>query len=105
MELTESNAPALFLLDELLHGTNSKDRGIGSVAVLKGFLDRDAMGLVTTHDLSLTEAVGEFGSRAANVHFRDRIEGEKLVFDYRLQPGVVQHSNALALMRAIGLDV
>ena len=66
---------------------------------------RGAIGLVTTHDLALTELVAALGGRAANVHFEDRLEDGEMVFDYRMRAGVVERSNALALMRAVGLDV
>jgi DNA mismatch repair ATPase MutS len=92
--------PALFLLDELLHGTNSHDRKIGAEGIVRALLARGAIGLVTTHDLALADI-----ARARNVHFEDRIEEGKILFDYRLREGVVEHSNALDLMRAIGLDV
>ena len=103
MEMTEGGRPVLFLLDEILHGTNSHDRGIGAAALLKGLVERGAVGLVTTHDLALTDFTED--SKAVNVHFEDHLEGDALVFDYRLKPGVVQKSNALALMRALGLKV
>ena len=61
--------------------------------------------LVTTHDLALADVVPSLGTDAANVHFEDRVEDGRMVFDYRMRPGIVTHSNALALMRAIGLDV
>jgi DNA mismatch repair ATPase MutS len=92
--------PAVFLLDELLHGTNSHDRKIGAEGIVRALLARGAIGLVTTHDLALADIAG-----ARNVHFEDRIEGGKILFDYRLREGVVEHSNALDLMRAVGLDV
>ena len=95
----------LFLLDEILHGTNSHDRRIGADAIVRALVEAGAIGLVTTHDLALTELVAELGGRAANVHFEDRIEDGRMVFDYRMRPGVVERSNALALMRAVGLDV
>ncbi len=92
--------PAIFLLDELLHGTNSHDRKIGAEGIVRALLARGAIGLVTTHDLALADLAG-----ARNVHFEDRIEAGKILFDYRLREGVVEHSNALDLMRAVGLDV
>jgi DNA mismatch repair ATPase MutS len=95
----------LFLLDEVLAGTNSHDRQQGATAVIRGLVDLGAIGLVTTHDLALTGVVSTMGTRAANVHFEDRFGGETLHFDYRLRDGVVQTSNALALMRSVGLDV
>ena len=97
--------PLLFLLDELFAGTNSHDRAVGARAVLRAFLDRGALGLVTTHDLTLTKLAEDRPETVLNVHFEDQLQGEELVFDYRMRPGVVQHSNALALMRAVGLDV
>ena len=95
----------LFLLDEVLNGTNSHDRRIGAAGVLRGLVERGAMGLVTTHDLALVEIADGLGPRAANVHFEDELRDGQLVFDYKLRPGVVQRSNALELMRAVGLEV
>jgi len=95
----------LFLIDELLHGTNSHDRRIGAEAVVRGLVDRGAIGLVTTHDLALASVATAMGSHGANVHFQDVLEDGRLRFDYRMRPGVVEHSNALALMRSVGLDV
>jgi hypothetical protein len=97
--------PMLFLLDEILHGTNSYDRRIGAEGIVRALAGLGAIGLVTTHDLALTELSSMLGTAAVNRHFEDRLEDGKMVFDYRMRPGVVEHSNALALMRAIGLDV
>ncbi len=97
--------PLLFLLDELLSGTNSHDRRLGAEAILRGLLDRGAFGLITTHDLALAEIADRLAPRAVNVHFEDHLENGRLTFDYRMRPGVVQKSNALALMRAVGLEV
>ncbi len=95
----------LFLLDELLAGTNSHDRRIGAEAVVRGLVNRGAIGLVTTHDLALAHIAESLAPRAENVHFEDTLEDGKMRFDYRMRPGVVQKSNALELMRAVGLDV
>jgi hypothetical protein len=97
--------PLLFLLDELFHGTNSHDRLVGASGVLRSLIDRGAVGLITTHDLSLTAIVDTLGARAGNVHFEDSFDGRDMRFDYRVKPGPVTKSNALALMRAVGLDV
>jgi DNA mismatch repair ATPase MutS len=97
--------PLLFLLDELFHGTNSHDRLLGAVGVLRTLLERGAIGLITTHDLALTQIAAGVGPRAVNVHFDDTFEGGEIRFDYRMKPGPVTRSNALALMRAVGLDV
>ena len=103
--MTEEKLPAIFLLDELLSGTNSHDRRIGAEAIVKGLVERGAVGLVTTHDLALTKITEQLGTRAANVHFEDRLENGKMFFDFKMRPGVVERSNALDLMRSIGLDV
>ncbi len=105
VQLTDGPLPVLFLLDEILHGTNSHDRRIGAEGVVKGLIERGAIGLVTTHDLALTNIVSDLDSRAANVHFEDHLEAGKLTFDYLLRPGILQKSNALELMRSVGLEV
>jgi ABC-type multidrug transport system fused ATPase/permease subunit len=104
-EMTNGRLPLLFLLDEILSGTNSHDRRIGAAAVVTGLVDRGAMGLITTHDLALTQIGETLGPRAENVHFEDHLEVGQMRFDYKMRPGVVQRSNALELMRAVGLDV
>ena len=106
LDLTEQPAPVLFLLDEILHGTNSHDRRVGAEALVRGLLDRGAIGLVTTHDLALARIAGDStSSRLRNVHFQDRLENGRIHFDYRLREGTVTRSNALDLMRQVGLDV
>ncbi len=105
VELTRGPLPLLFLLDEIFAGTNSHDRRLGAEAVVTGLVRAGAVGLVTTHDLSLTHIVDRVAPRGANIHFADRFEGGVMKFDYRVHEGVVRHSNALALMRAVGLEV
>ena len=104
-DIAAGPVPLLFLLDELFHGTNSHDRRVGAAGVLRSLLDRNAIGLVTTHDLALTSIADELAPRAANVHFQDWFEDNDIRFDYLMKPGPVTRSNALALMRAVGLDV
>jgi hypothetical protein len=98
-------APVLFLIDEFLHGTNSHDRLIGAEAVVRGLVERGAIGLITTHDLALADIAVTLGERAANVHFEDHIEDGRMVFDYAMRPGVVRKSNAIELMRSVGLEI
>jgi DNA mismatch repair ATPase MutS len=105
VDLSRGPIPLLFLLDEIFAGTNSHDRRLGAEAVVRGLVETGALGLVTTHDLSLTQIVEQLGGRGANVHFADHFENGVMTFDYRLHPGVVRNSNALALMRAVGLKV
>ena len=97
--------PLLFLLDELLQGTNSHDRAIGAEGLLRTLVERGAIGLVTTHDMALTAIVDILGDKVRNVHFQDHLEGGKISFDYKLREGVVTKSNGLELMRSIGLNV
>ena len=105
LELAKTDPPELFLLDEILAGTNSHDRRIGAEAVVLGLLERGAIGLVTTHDLALTEISNRFPGKTENVHFADHFENGKMTFEYEMRPGVVRHSNALELMRSVGLEV
>jgi len=105
VDLARSGQPLLFLLDELLSGTNSHDRRLGAQGVLHGLVERGAIGLATTHDLALAEIAGDLAGKAVNVHFEDQMEGGQIRFDYHLRPGVVARGNALELMRAVGLDV
>jgi len=97
--------PLLFLLDEMLAGTNSHDRRIGAEAIVRALVERGGAGLVSTHDLALAQIADELAPKAANVHFEDQLEGGNVVFDYRMRQGVVTKSNALALMRSVGIDV
>jgi DNA mismatch repair ATPase MutS len=102
MDLAAADPFVLFLADELLHGTNSHDRRIGAEGLIRALLERGAIGVVTTHDLALTSVADP---HLRNAHFQDELRDGRMVFDYRLQDGVVTKSNALELMRSVGLDV
>jgi len=104
-DLTQGPVPVLFLFDELLSGTNSHDRLAGSEFIVRRLMERNAIGMVSTHDMALTGIPEAMGERAVNCHFEDRFEDGQLIFDYKLKPGVVKTSNALELMRSIGLGV
>jgi hypothetical protein len=104
-DLLDGPLPVVFLFDELLSGTNSKDRRIAAEGVTRTMLSRRAIGMVTTHDLALTEIAAIFPGEVRNVHLQDHVEDGKMQFDYKLRDGVITHSNALELMRMIGLDV
>ena len=105
VDLTGGQPQPVFLLDELFQGTNSHDRKIGAQALLISLIDRGAIGLTTTHDLALTAIAEQSPGRVVNVHFEDQLRDGELVFDYQMKPGPVTHSNALALMRAVGLPI
>ncbi|MGC2743459.1 MAG: mismatch repair protein, partial [Candidatus Angelobacter sp.] len=100
-----STQPTLFLLDEVLQGTNSHDRRVGTEGVLRTLVRNGAIGLITTHDLALTSLEQVFPAHVRNIHFQERFEDDRLSFDYRLRPGVVTTSNGIELMKSIGLDV
>ena len=105
VDMTGDSLPVLFLLDELLSGTNSHDRLIGSRSIVEKLFKRNAIGLVTTHDLALIQIPETLGPRVINCHFADQFSHGELKFDYKLHSGPVQTSNALQLMRSIGLEV
>jgi hypothetical protein len=105
LDLTAGGRTVLYLIDEFLNGTNSHDRRIGAQALVRGLADRGAIGLVTTHDLALAEIADSLGERAANVHFEDTIVDGRIHFDYVIRPGVVRKSNAIELMRSVGLEI
>jgi len=104
-DLAENRRDVLFLLDELLQGTNSTDRRIGAEGLVRALLDRGAVRVISTHDLALTEIGGQHQGQIHNVHFQDELLDGKIRFDYRLQEGIVTKSNGLELMRSIGLRV
>lgn len=97
----------LFLLDEILQGTNSRERQIAVVQVLRHLLDAGAIGAISTHDLELA-ADPQLETVAETVHFRETIEpgddgSDQMTFDYRIHPGVSPTTNALRLLKMVGL--
>jgi DNA mismatch repair ATPase MutS len=100
-----AQGPLLFLFDEVLQGTNSHDRRVGAEGVVRTLLKRNTTGLITTHDLSLTELVKIYPEQITNMHFQEKLEEGKLSFDYQLRSGVVTTSNGVELMKSIGLEV
>ena len=105
VDMARGSAPLMFLLDELFHGTNSRDRVEGAHGVLRFFIGLRAVGLVTTHDLALAGLADRLSPAAVNVHFEDQFAAGEMTFDYLLRPGRATGTNALALMAAVGLDV
>lgn len=97
--------PVFFLLDEILHGTNSRERQVGAKSVIKHLLSQGAMGAVSTHDLGLAELVDELPGRVRPVHLVEQAKDGEMTFDYRLRDGLLTSGNALALMRQLGLPV
>jgi hypothetical protein len=104
-DLQDGDLPLLFLLDELLQGTNSTDRRVGAEGVIRAFVERGAIGLISTHDLALTDIAGSESGALHNVHFQDDIVAGRMWFDFKLREGIVTRSNGIELMRSIGLNV
>jgi ABC-type Na+ transport system ATPase subunit NatA len=98
--------PVLYLLDEILQGTNTAERQIAARRILHHLLDQRAIGAVTTHDLTLADAE-DLQDRTVLVHFRESLEasegGPPIAFDYQLRPGLATSTNALRLMEIMGL--
>jgi hypothetical protein len=104
-DLAEKSPPVLFLLDELLQGTNSHDRLIGAQGIVRALVDSGAIGFISTHDLALTNIDMLAGGHLHNVHLQDEIADGRMKFDFKLHDGIVTKSNGIELMRLIGLKV
>ncbi|MEY2937379.1 MAG: hypothetical protein RL033_8128 [Pseudomonadota bacterium] len=101
----EEKHSVFFLLDEILHGTNSEERQVGARWVLSTLLRAGATGAVSTHDMGLCALTPELMDHVRTVHLREDVEGERMTFDFKVRPGPVRGGNALRLMRSLGLGV
>ena len=106
-EQSTDDRPLMYLVDEILRGTNSEERAVAARYIVARLLETPAIGAVTTHDLGVFD-VPELAERLRHAHFAERFDdtrdGERLVFDYRLRPGPATSRNALRLLRVIGLS-
>jgi DNA mismatch repair ATPase MutS len=102
---TAARGQALFLLDELLMGTNTRERQHASRELVRILISTGVCVAITTHDLSLTQLAEELPTQVRNVHFRDHLEAGKMVFDYQLREGIVETTNALRLLRESGIPI
>ncbi|WP_394837511.1 MutS family DNA mismatch repair protein [Pendulispora rubella] len=105
VDMSRGERTVLFLLDEILHGTNTRERLIGARSIVRKLVAYKAMGAVSTHDLGIADLETELPHAVRNVHFQEQVTGDKMTFDYKLREGVVQSSNALILMKLVGLDI
>src|SRR5262245_35156165 len=105
LDISEGSLPLLFIIEEILHGTNSHDRLIGAEVILIKLLEKEAIGLITTHDLALTNVTNKLSPHAINVHFECYLENGQMEFDYILRQGIVGKSNAIELMRSVGFEI
>lgn len=105
LTLPLNHNPVLFLIDEILSGTNSKDRRLAAEAIIRALVQRGAMGLLSTHDLALTELADLPDLQGVNVHMGSGNSSDPMNFDYKLKPGPTRESNALAIARLAGVSV
>jgi len=103
--VSDPDREVFFLLDEILKGTNSRDRHTGSRALIRQLIRERGAGIIATHDLELGALEAEPGSRVENYAMEVQVEGDDLVFDYKLHPGVCRSFNATALMARMGIDI
>ncbi|RTQ49292.1 DNA mismatch repair protein MutS [Hymenobacter gummosus] len=105
LDLTEAGQPVFFLLDEILKGTNSRDRHDGARGLIRQLHRRPASGLVSTHDLELGDLARELPGFVTNYSFNSDIVGDEIRFDYRLTPGLCREFNASKLMELMGIEL
>ncbi len=105
IEAAKEGKPILYLLDEIFRGTNSKDRILGTKAIIRMLSGLPTLGLVTTHDLELAVLAEANPRLIKNYHFEDQISDGEIKFDYRLKSGVSTSTNAIALMKMVGIHV
>ena len=105
LDAVEAGEPVFFLIDEMLKGTNTLDRQAGAIALVRQLQRARVSGIVATHDLALARLAAEHPESIANFHFDGTVQGDRLVFDYRLREGACEKFNALSLMRAIGIHL
>jgi DNA mismatch repair ATPase MutS len=105
LDAAVASPPVMFLIDEILSGTNSRDRRIAAEAIVRTLVERGAIGVLSTHDLALTEIAQMAELRGINVHVGSCDPHDPMNFDYRLKPGITNETNALAIARMAGVPV
>jgi DNA mismatch repair ATPase MutS len=99
----EEGVPVIFILDEILKGTNSADKTTGSKLFLERLIERNGTGLLATHDTSLGKMEADHAGVIINKCFEIEIDGENIRFDYKIHEGITQKMNAVFLMRQMGI--
>jgi DNA mismatch repair ATPase MutS len=105
IRLTASGRPVLFLIDEILSGTNSRDRRIAAQSAIEALVAGGAVGALSTHDLALTEIAEDANLRGVNMHMQSENAEDPLKFDYCVKPGILRQTNALAIVRMMGIEL
>jgi hypothetical protein len=100
----DGSLPLFFLIDEIFRGTNNRERQIGSRSYVQSLVGAYGVGVISTHDLELAHLADELPG-VSNRHFREDVQGQQMVFDYRLRPGPSPTTNALKIMQLEGLPV
>ncbi|MGB7527864.1 MutS-related protein [Sphingobacterium cellulitidis] len=96
---------SFFLIDEMLRGTNSVDKYLGSKAIIKKLIDLRGRGMLATHDLQLSELINDYPGYLKNYHFDIQVQGSEMLFDYKLKDGACTIFNASMLLKGIGIVV
>jgi DNA mismatch repair ATPase MutS len=106
IEAVNRHEPVFILLDEILRGTNSLDRHIGSKALIRQLIKEKAIAVIATHDVELAKLSEEYSDAVENYHFDVQVaKDDELFFDYKLKEGVCTSLNASILMRKIGIEL
>ncbi|WP_257669280.1 MutS-related protein [Parapedobacter tibetensis] len=105
LQTVKSQPNTFFLIDEMLRGTNSMDKYLGSKAIIKQLVADGGVGMVATHDLQLAKLADEHPGIIANFHFDIQVRDDEMVFDYKLKPGECTIFNASLLLKNIGIHV
>jgi hypothetical protein len=100
----DSDIPVMYMLDEILKGTNSHDRHKGGLAIVKQLHNSKSFGFVSTHDIELGKEAEKM-DYCTNYHFSSEVNGNEISFDYKISTGICQSFNATALMRSIGIEM
>lgn len=102
-ERIESAEPVFFILDEILKGTNSADKAMGSKMFIRKMILMKGTGMIATHDISIGDLENEYPANIFNMCFEIEIDGETINFDYKLNPGITRKMNAALLMKQMGI--
>src|SRR5690606_32354091 len=105
LELVKSNDRTFILLDEMLRGTNSMDKYLGSKAIIEKLIEENGVGIVATHDLKLAELAEKYPAIVKNFHFDIQVRNEEMLFDYKLKTGPCTLFNASLLLKKIGIEI
>jgi hypothetical protein len=105
LEVVESDAKIFFLIDEMLRGTNSVDKYLGSKAVIEKLISKKGVGIVATHDLQIAQLEKKYPDYIRNFYFDIQVKAGEMLFDYKIKHGECKTFNASLLLKQIGINV